>query len=246
MIAIGKKLKQAREAQGYTLEEMEEITNIHIRYLHVMEEDRFDLLPSPFYARTFLKSYAKRLGLNDQAMVLLYQSRVEATMKAEQTNAVTSFEKRSATRRMPVVQIEEPPIEEVEVEEIQPVVSQSTSMMIYTPPLTAAIYAKEISLPSHTEHVPSLLQPELSEVSKSLPKEQVANEEGQVISEEVDEPTQKLVSTIVEIPTLPEKVIKLPKKKQNKNGSKALWTSLIIILLLAIGGGITYYFYFLR
>lgn len=245
MIAIGKKLKQTREAQGYTLEEMEEITNIHIRYLHAMEEERFDLLPSPFYARTFLKSYAKRLGLNDHAIVLLYQSRVEATKKAEQTNTVTSFEKRSATRRMPVVQIEESPIEEVEVEEIQPVVSQATSTMIYTPPLTAAIYAKEITPPSHTEHVPSLLQPELSEMSKSLPKVQVAKEERQVVLEEVDEPAQKLVSAIVEIPTLPEEVIKLPKKKQN-SGSKALWISFVGILLLAIGGGVTYYLYFLQ
>lgn len=245
MIAIGKKLKQAREAQGYTLEEMEEITKIHTRYLHVMEEDRFDLLPSPFYARTFLKSYAKRLGLNDHAMVLLYQSRVEAAKKAEQINTVPSLEKRSATRRMPVVQIEESPIEEVDVEEIQPTASQSTSTMIYTPPLTAAIYAKEMTPPSHTEHVPSLLQPELSEISKSLPKVQVDNEEGQVMPEEGNAPEQKLVSAIVEIPTLPEQVMKLPKKKKN-SGSKTLWISFLVILLLAIGGGVIYYLYFLQ
>lgn len=69
MAGIGLYLKQVREQQGYTLEEMNRITNIHIHYLKALEQDRFDLLPSPFYAKAFLRTYAKSLGIDAQPLL---------------------------------------------------------------------------------------------------------------------------------------------------------------------------------
>lgn len=65
----GSKLKQAREARQLTLHEIEWATKIRAEYLQALEEDRFDLLPSGTHARGFLRSYARYLGLDADALV---------------------------------------------------------------------------------------------------------------------------------------------------------------------------------
>ncbi|MCH5586432.1 helix-turn-helix domain-containing protein [Shimazuella sp. AN120528] len=71
---MGKYLKQAREKKSYTLEDMTELTNIEKKYLQALEKEEYDLLPSPFYARVFLKTYAKYLNLNISSLLQLYES----------------------------------------------------------------------------------------------------------------------------------------------------------------------------
>jgi cytoskeleton protein RodZ len=48
---------------------MNRLTNIHIEYLHALENDQFNLLPSPFYAKAFLRTYAKSLGIDPQPLL---------------------------------------------------------------------------------------------------------------------------------------------------------------------------------
>jgi cytoskeletal protein RodZ len=74
LAGVGKYLKQAREKKSYTLEDMTELTNIEQKYLQALEKEEYDLLPSPFYARVFLKTYAKYLNLNVNSVVQLYES----------------------------------------------------------------------------------------------------------------------------------------------------------------------------
>ena len=69
MSGIGAYLKQVRQQRGYSLEEVNRITNIHIKYLHALENDRFDMLPSPFYAKAFLRTYAKSLGVETKPLL---------------------------------------------------------------------------------------------------------------------------------------------------------------------------------
>ncbi|WP_124727513.1 helix-turn-helix domain-containing protein [Staphylospora marina] len=73
MAGIGNYLRQVREQQGYTLEEMNRMTNIHIEYLQALENDQFELLPSPFYAKAFLRTYSKCLGLDAQPLLEMYE-----------------------------------------------------------------------------------------------------------------------------------------------------------------------------
>lgn len=78
LIGIGNALKKAREEFGFSLEEMHKKTNIQIDYLQLLEEERFDQLPSPFYARGFLRAYAKSLKLDWRHLLDLYEkSQVE-------------------------------------------------------------------------------------------------------------------------------------------------------------------------
>ncbi|SEN43973.1 helix-turn-helix domain-containing protein [Lihuaxuella thermophila] len=91
MAGVGIYLRQAREQLGYSLEEMNRITNIHTEYLYALENDQFDRLPSPFYARAFLRTYAKCLGLEVQPLLDLYEklTRTAAPM-SEHRSAFTA------------------------------------------------------------------------------------------------------------------------------------------------------------
>lgn len=60
---IGRKLRQAREEQGITIEQAASETFIRPHYLQALEEGQFDQLPSPVQLRGFLRNYAAYLHL---------------------------------------------------------------------------------------------------------------------------------------------------------------------------------------
>ena len=70
---IGTQLRRAREALGLTLEDVQQKTKIHAEYLQALENDQFDSLPSPFYVRAFLRTYARCLGMDPQAALDRYE-----------------------------------------------------------------------------------------------------------------------------------------------------------------------------
>jgi transcriptional regulator with XRE-family HTH domain len=61
---IGENLRQARERQGLELADVEDATRIGSPYLAALEQERFERLPAPAYARAFLRGYAGFLGLD--------------------------------------------------------------------------------------------------------------------------------------------------------------------------------------
>jgi cytoskeleton protein RodZ len=63
---IGERLRSAREALGLSLEEVEAATRIRRSYLQALEQEAFDRLPGPAYARGFLRAYATHLGLRPE------------------------------------------------------------------------------------------------------------------------------------------------------------------------------------
>lgn len=76
MIDIGTTLRDARKRQGLELPECELQTRIRARYLTALEEERFDLLPEPAYARGFLRSYATFLGVDARVLVEEFDDRL--------------------------------------------------------------------------------------------------------------------------------------------------------------------------
>jgi cytoskeleton protein RodZ len=75
MFEIGSSLREARMRQGLALSDVEGATRIRSRYLDALEEERFDALPGPAYAKGFLRTYADFLGLDVQRFVDEYNSR---------------------------------------------------------------------------------------------------------------------------------------------------------------------------
>lgn len=80
---VGQALREARTERGIDLSEVERVTKIRVKFLHAMEEDRWEALPAPTYARSFLATYARFLGLDDQALVDQYRATVDEAGRAE-------------------------------------------------------------------------------------------------------------------------------------------------------------------
>jgi cytoskeleton protein RodZ len=74
---IGQKLRRAREDRGAELSDVEDATKIRVKFLEAMEEDRWEALPGPSYARGFLDIYARHLGLDRQALLDDHRQTVE-------------------------------------------------------------------------------------------------------------------------------------------------------------------------
>jgi hypothetical protein len=56
------------------LRSIADATKISIRYLQALEDDRYDVLPAPVFARGFLREYAKYVGLDADEVVTYYMS----------------------------------------------------------------------------------------------------------------------------------------------------------------------------
>jgi len=69
---IGERLRNAREARGLSLDEIEAATRIRRRYLEALEAEAFDQLPGAAYAKGFLRSYASYLGLPPEDLIGTY------------------------------------------------------------------------------------------------------------------------------------------------------------------------------
>jgi cytoskeleton protein RodZ len=66
MNSIGEKLRQERLRQGLDLEQIAELTKITPQMLEAIEADDFDKLPGSFFARSFVRQYARALGLDEE------------------------------------------------------------------------------------------------------------------------------------------------------------------------------------
>ncbi len=62
---VGSLLHEARQARGYSLDDVERATRIRAKYLEAIEADDFSRLASPAQARGFVLSYARFLGLDE-------------------------------------------------------------------------------------------------------------------------------------------------------------------------------------
>lgn len=51
------------------MREIADVTKISLRYLEALEQDRFDVLPAPVFAKGFLREYSKYVGLDDDEVV---------------------------------------------------------------------------------------------------------------------------------------------------------------------------------
>lgn len=66
---LGQFLRQQREKEHLSLEEMALRTRIRLPYVQAMEENRFDQLPHQVSARGFLKCYASAIGLDGEEVL---------------------------------------------------------------------------------------------------------------------------------------------------------------------------------
>ncbi len=66
---FGTWLRRQRVVREIELREIADASKISIRYLQALEDDRFEVLPAPVFAKGFLRQYAKYVGLDPEEVV---------------------------------------------------------------------------------------------------------------------------------------------------------------------------------
>ena len=94
---LGARLKEARLAKGYSLEDLQEITKIQKRYLIGIEEGNYSIMPGSFYVRAFIKQYAEAVGLDPEELLNQFKKDVPGTQNEE---VVQSYAQSPSRRKL--------------------------------------------------------------------------------------------------------------------------------------------------
>lgn len=73
MIRVGERLKEERERQGHSLEDVAKATKIRLQFLKGIEEGDYSNLPSSAYIQGFVKNYIDYLGLPRKELMALFR-----------------------------------------------------------------------------------------------------------------------------------------------------------------------------
>ena len=89
---VGYTLRQERERQNLSIEDIEQGTSIRALYIEAIEAGEYDKLPGTVYTKGFIKNYAKFLGMDADSVVKefatdLAELSAEAEAKAAAENA---------------------------------------------------------------------------------------------------------------------------------------------------------------
>ena len=98
---IGDAIRAARENSGFTLEQVSRETRVHLSHLRAIEDMTPGLLGAPVYAKGYIKSYARFLGMDEQTTLDRYLSECAAILKDPEKLEIASPASSSA-RKLPV------------------------------------------------------------------------------------------------------------------------------------------------
>jgi len=100
---LGTRLKEARIAKGYSLEDLQDLTKIQKRYLAGIEDGNHSMMPGAFYIRAFIRQYAAAVGLNGEELLEQHKLEMPADQPAAQPQMPNTFSSRSrsVTRTAP-------------------------------------------------------------------------------------------------------------------------------------------------
>src|SRR5258708_36566163 len=90
---LGSKLKQAREARGVPLHEVEWATKIKAAYLEALEAEDFASIPGAVYARGFIRTYARYLGLDAEPLIADYNASAAGATEIISTRPAVALER---------------------------------------------------------------------------------------------------------------------------------------------------------
>src|SRR6185369_5835162 len=76
MPTLGEELRQKREQRGVTLTDISEATRIGTRFLKAIETDSYSVLPGGIFTRSFIRAYAKQVGMDEDEAIALYQQQI--------------------------------------------------------------------------------------------------------------------------------------------------------------------------
>jgi len=86
---FGESLRKERELRGLTLEDISQHTKVHPRFLEAIEHDDLSILPAKAFAKGFLRSYARMVGL-DEDLVMINFEHYHRTAQAQASDAASN------------------------------------------------------------------------------------------------------------------------------------------------------------
>jgi cytoskeleton protein RodZ len=96
MESVGEFFRQVRETKGLTVDEVSSKTRIRSDFVKALEDGNFSKLPDQVFARGFVRSYARSLGLDEEDAIQRFAK-----------SAGTFYEKQDERERLKVRQAEE-------------------------------------------------------------------------------------------------------------------------------------------
>ena len=78
MTTFGQDLKRERELRGISLAEIADFSKISLRLLRALEDNQLSILPGKFFTRGIIRTYAKYLGLEEEAVLNQYYEIIQS------------------------------------------------------------------------------------------------------------------------------------------------------------------------
>lgn len=88
----GESLLVAREAKGVSQKNIAEELNLPVRYIQWIEEGAFEKLPSLVFAKGYIRSYAKALGLESEPLVSMFDQIYGVEKRVQPIQSVSKVE----------------------------------------------------------------------------------------------------------------------------------------------------------
>jgi cytoskeletal protein RodZ len=201
---LGNRLKEARLAKGFSLDDLQEVTKIQKRYLIGIEEGNYSLMPGSFYVRAFIKQYAEAVDLDPEPLFEEFQ------------------------REIPNIQNDDIPGNLSRVQTKKMLTDSSSKLLEFLPKILIAVvvlgifvfawyfaqkFANDsVKAPAQNENKQEVTYEESDELAADKPDNEPANEEKQEDSDKPDEP-------IVEEPEKTEQTLSVVEA----NGSTSIY-----------------------
>lgn len=80
----GPGLAGVREETGKTLRDISRVSRIRLLYLEAIEKENYSLLPEPIYAETFIRTYAREIGVQEEVILSRYRRFLKGASVPEQ------------------------------------------------------------------------------------------------------------------------------------------------------------------
>ena len=88
MESLGARLRQERERQNMTLDQVAAATKIGTRMLKALEEDHFDQLPGGIFNKGFVRAYARHLSMDEEQAIADYLAATGASQPIKEPEAM--------------------------------------------------------------------------------------------------------------------------------------------------------------
>lgn len=150
MATLGEELRTKRESQGITLAQISEATRIGTRFLKAIESDNFSVLPGGIFTRSFIRAYARQVGVEEEQAIELYHQAVAA--QSEESLEV--------------------PVEEPPKKERAPIPWRKVAVIVVLPLLAVGIILALIRILNSPAKATAPIQPTITEDKASLDSSQ--------------------------------------------------------------------------